>query len=109
MEQWTCESYVVATIQQRVHRTSVLGCAWTACIGGSRNTVPPTKLAILICDDTSNAGLKRDLQQAYRAYCGRAAASADRSRLADYIHDDRCFGDSAYSVGLQVADIWQLY
>jgi hypothetical protein len=65
-----------------------------------------TEFGLLICDDTSNGGLKKDLQQTYRAHRGRPLPRAEfRDKPADYLHDDMYFGDSSHSMGLQVADI----
>jgi hypothetical protein len=63
---------------------------------------------ILICDEMK-PNIKKDMQQAYRAFrrgnkreptVGRAIGE-----MFEYLHDDLYFGDSAYSVGLQLADM----
>ncbi len=65
-----------------------------------------TEMGMLICDDTSNAGLKKNLQQTYRHWRGKADGDFRVScGLADYLHDDMYFGDSAHSIGIQLADM----
>jgi hypothetical protein len=64
-----------------------------------------SNLGILICDDTKNQHIKDNLRKAYRAYRRRLrSTSQERGRLA-FVHDDMYFGDSAYSSGIQLADI----
>lgn len=70
-----------------------------------QNAAKP-EIGLMICDDTSNANLKKDFQQSYRAFRGRIDPGAtERRKLSDWLHDDMYFGDSSHSVGLQVADV----
>ena len=63
------------------------------------------QIGIFICDDSKNGGVKTNLQKSFRAYRRRLKSEKhDRGRL-EYAHDDMYFGDSAYSVGIQLADI----
>jgi len=71
---------------------------------------------ILILDDTNNPGQKKTLQATFRANRTRnkllsssykEGIKEDRGKWA-HIHDDMYFGDSSYSVGLQMADICAL-
>jgi Protein of unknown function (DUF3800) len=58
---------------------------------------------ILICDE--NQSVRNDLQKAFRANRRRLkSATHTRGELA-HLHDDMYFGNSAYSVGIQLADI----
>ena len=69
------------------------------------------QVGILICDDTEKQHIKKNMQQAYRAYrrkwSGRKniGRKASGTQFEDFLHDDMYFGDSAYSVGIQLADI----
>lgn len=68
---------------------------------------PKEQIGILICDDTEKQHIKKNMQQAYRAYRKRykkLGVGSDIDSLPR-LHDDLYFGDSAYSVGLQVADM----
>jgi uncharacterized protein DUF3800 len=67
---------------------------------------------ILISDDTSNNKQKESMQAAFRAYRARIKTNlrsypqefkAERGKGA-HLHDDMYFGNSSYSVGLQLAD-----
>lgn len=63
------------------------------------------ELGILICDNTQNQHVKDNLQKSFRAYRRKLKSSEhDPGKLA-FVHDDMYFGDSAYSVGIQFADI----
>lgn len=85
--------------------------AFRACLEGVEawfKSQPERKhMGLLICDDSTNAQLKKDLQQTYRAKRGVMSGFGGdyAASLASYIHDDMYFGDSSHSVGLQVADI----
>lgn len=67
---------------------------------------------IIIADNTKNSHHKTQMQEAFRAHRRRAKpveregeiSAIERGRLK-YIHDDMYFGDSAYSAGIQIADI----
>ena len=71
-------------------------------------TRPADDLGILICDEMKQ-NVKKDMQQAYRAFRknNKRGHSVGRamSGIFEYLHDDLYFGDSAYSVGLQLADM----
>ena|SRR5579884_3056745 len=58
-----------------------------------------------IFDNVSQIELRKDLQKAFRDYRPRRLGlGADRGRLA-HAHDDLYFGDSAFSMGIQLADV----
>jgi Protein of unknown function (DUF3800) len=63
---------------------------------------------ILICDEMK-PHVKKDMQQAYRAFRkGHTIGEAANEKVSypiHCLHDDLYFGDSAYSVGLQLADM----
>jgi hypothetical protein len=59
---------------------------------------------ILICD-ASNPKVKTDIQSAFRANRRRLKAKDHTRGQLEHLHDDMYFGDSAYSVGIQLADI----
>jgi Protein of unknown function (DUF3800) len=69
------------------------------------------QVGILICDDTEKQHIKKNMQQAYRAYRKKWSGKKNIGRkvsgtqFEDFLHDDMYFGDSAYSVGIQLADI----
>jgi hypothetical protein len=70
-------------------------------------TQQPHDVGILICDEM-NPNVKKEMQQAYRAFRNnhkRGKSFLEISDIRDYLHDDLYFGDSAYSVGLQLADM----
>jgi len=69
-------------------------------------TSPADELGLLVCDDTTNLLLKRQLKESYREYRGQVVGDYRvHCGFAEYVHDDMYFGDSAYSAGLQTADI----
>lgn len=62
------------------------------------------EIGIVICDQGDRA-VTTKLQKAFRRYRTRLkSASHTRGKLV-HLHDDMYFGDSAFSVGLQLADI----
>jgi hypothetical protein len=61
------------------------------------------EFGILICDE--NKAMKADLQSAFRANRRRLKSTAHTRGTLEHLHDDMYFGDSAYSVGIQLADI----
>jgi hypothetical protein len=65
-------------------------------------------VGILICDEMK-PNVRKDMQQAYRAFRNKSKLGTTIGRAIggtfDYLHDDLYFGDSAYSVGLQLADM----
>ena len=63
------------------------------------------QIGMFICDDTKNGALKTDLQKAFRAYRRQLRSSSHERGLLKYVHDDMYFGDSSYSVGIQLADV----
>jgi hypothetical protein len=69
---------------------------------------PVEDIGILICDEMK-PNVMKDMQQSYRAFRRRNKKEltiGNRiSGVFDYLHDDLYFGDSAYSVGLQLADM----
>jgi Protein of unknown function (DUF3800) len=63
------------------------------------------KLTLLIMDDTQNQKLKSGLQGTFHRQRKRLKQEVgDRGKLAHF-HDDMYFGDSKYSVGIQMADV----
>jgi hypothetical protein len=58
---------------------------------------------ILICDK-GNAK-EKEIQKAFWANRRRLKSAAHTRGELDHLHDDMYFGDSAYSVGIQIADI----
>jgi Protein of unknown function (DUF3800) len=73
------------------------------------------KLGILIMDDTENKPLKKEFQKSFHANRSKIRVKSQRienefrveeSRgTLPQLHDDMYFGDSSYSVGIQLADI----
>jgi hypothetical protein len=63
------------------------------------------QIGILICDDTKNQGVKTNLQKAFRAYRRRMKSETHDRGMLGKLHDDMYFGDSSFSVGLQLADV----
>jgi hypothetical protein len=63
---------------------------------------------ILICDEMKQ-NVRKDMQQAYRAFRKSHTIGEVVGKKVTYpahcLHDDLYFGDSAYSVGLQLADM----
>lgn len=57
---------------------------------------------ILICDEHK---MKDELQKAFRANRRRLKSGSHNRGLLLHLHDDLYFGDSAYSVGIQITDI----
>ncbi len=71
-----------------------------------------SQFGILIADNTTNQHHKTQMQQAFRAQRARVRTKWDGSSKAEVsrgqlekIHDDMYFGDSGYSVGIQMADV----
>jgi hypothetical protein len=66
----------------------------------------PKELGLLVCDDTQNKSHKNAIQNAFRMLRPKGQPLADefRGSLA-HLHDDLYFGDSKYSVGIQLSDI----
>ena len=67
----------------------------------------PQTFAVLISDEANKD--KAHLRQAFYEYSERAHAPADPTDplkdVVPYLHDDMYFGDSKYSVGIQLADL----
>jgi hypothetical protein len=63
------------------------------------------QIGMLICDDTKNQGVKTNLQKAFRAYRRRMKSEKHDCGMLGKLHDDMYFGDSSFSVGLQLADV----
>jgi len=111
--------FVYGAVNLRVLRRSYFSTAqpqdvaFRICLDGLKKffTTPGVvnhdEMALMICDDTSNQHVKKNFQQSYRAFRGRARPSKEKTAWTppDYFHDDMYFGDSSHSVGLQVADI----
>jgi hypothetical protein len=64
-----------------------------------------TEPFLVVADDTSDKELKRTLSASFRALRPMAyAKNAEEQRLV-VCHDDMYFGDSKYSIGIQLADV----
>jgi hypothetical protein len=62
-------------------------------------------LGILVFDDTQKKDVKIAIQEAFR-HCRKTVISSPPDRgLLPHIHDDLYFGDSAFSFGIQAADV----
>lgn len=82
--------------------------AFRKCLEGIAEWFPEhfsDEIGMLIFDDTQNQGVKTNLQKAFRAYRRRLKSDKHERGLLEWVHDDMYFGDSAYSVGIQLADI----
>jgi hypothetical protein len=74
-------------------------------IAGWFHENPSDQVGLLICDDTKNQNIKHNMLKAFRSYRRRLKSTQHKRGLLEWVHDDLYFGDSAYSVGIQVADI----
>jgi hypothetical protein len=74
-------------------------------IAGWFHENPTSEIGMFICDKPSNDGVRQNLQKAFHAYRRRLRSATHERGLLQFVHDDMYFGDSAYSVGLQLADI----
>jgi hypothetical protein len=63
----------------------------------------PDDFGLFICD--TDKAKNHDLLAAFRAYRKRLKSDAGSRGMLKHAHDDMYFGDSAYSRGLQMADI----
>jgi len=64
-------------------------------------------IALFIADDYENKVIKTALQRSFRSLRKRirpADIPGEKSKLL-FVHDDMYFGDSKYSVGIQLADL----
>lgn len=68
----------------------------------------PDGFGVLIADDTKNQHAKHAILNAFRRYRQFVRGSPPERGLLAHIHDDMYFGDSAYSVGIQLADMCAL-
>jgi hypothetical protein len=65
----------------------------------------PTEMGLLIADK-ADEGKNRNLTRVFREYRKRFYQHKDSSQPhLEHLHDDMYFGDSRFSIGLQVADI----
>jgi hypothetical protein len=64
-------------------------------------------LGILISDD-SDKHVKHAMQNAFHLFRNRARSSPVVRGVLEHLHDDMYFGDSKYSIGIQLADICTL-
>jgi hypothetical protein len=65
----------------------------------------PGELGLMICDDTQNKSHKSAMQNAFHMLRSRMRSMASsRGKLA-HLHDDMYFGDSKWSLGIQMADM----
>ena len=68
----------------------------------------PSNLCGLVMDDTDDKALKQRLRQSFRALRVRVRGMATTDWKGNRLwrlHDDLYFGDSKYSVGIQIADL----
>lgn len=75
------------------------------CIQGVSDFVQhnwPTGFALLIADDSTQD--KKALRSAFYDYRERLRPTKSESAFP-YLHDDMYFGDSRYSIGIQIADL----
>ena len=63
------------------------------------------EFGILICDESQYSAIKNDLQKAFRANRRRLRSARHTRGELEHLHDDMYFGNSAFSVGIQLADI----
>jgi hypothetical protein len=63
---------------------------------------------LLIADNTANQHVKTAMLNAFRQYRQFVRSSPSNRGLLAHIHDDMYFGDSKFSVGIQLADICTL-
>jgi hypothetical protein len=64
----------------------------------------PSEFALLIMDDSTDRDLKELLRAAFYSYRERLNPTKDSSPTPQF-HDDMYFGDSKYSLGIQLADL----
>jgi Protein of unknown function (DUF3800) len=65
----------------------------------------PDQLGLLIADNTKNSHVKDTMQAAFRSYRRPLKSALHTRGKLKHLHDDMYFGDSANSVGIQLADI----
>jgi len=66
----------------------------------------PDTFGLLICDDDrTNSKTKNAITNAFRQYRHFVRGSPPERGLLAHIHDDMYFGDSKFSVGIQMADV----
>lgn len=63
---------------------------------------------LLVADNTTNKHVKDSMLNAFRLYRHFVRSSPPTRGLLSHIHDDMYFGDSKFSVGIQLADICTL-
>jgi hypothetical protein len=63
---------------------------------------------LLVADNTANQHIKNSMLNAFRQYRQFVRSSPVTRGLLAHIHDDMYFGDSKFSVGIQLADICTL-
>jgi hypothetical protein len=68
----------------------------------------PDGFGLLVSDNTANQHTKKALLNAFRQYRQFVRGSPPMRGLLAHIHDDMYFGDSAFSVGIQFADMCTL-
>jgi hypothetical protein len=67
-----------------------------------------TGLGLIVSDDTAKQHVKNAILNAFRQYRQFVRSSPSVRGLLAHIHDDMYFGDSKYSVGIQLADMCTL-
>jgi len=78
-----------------------------ACLKGVGEFVEynwPSTFALTIADETGDKEIKKSLRTAFYAYRERLNATSFSGPLP-FLHDDMYFGDSQYSIGIQLADL----
>ncbi|MGA2436089.1 MAG: DUF3800 domain-containing protein [Bryobacteraceae bacterium] len=67
----------------------------------------PDGLGLLISDN-SDKGVRRAVENAFHLFRNRVRSSPAQRGELEHLHDDMYFGDSKYSIGIQLADICML-
>ena len=62
------------------------------------------EMGIVICDQ-GDKKVTAKIQESFRTYRTRLRSASDTRGMLSHLHDDMYFGDSAFSVGIQMADI----
>lgn len=63
---------------------------------------------LLIADNTKDQSVRRAMLEGFRQYRQFVRSSPPTRGLLQHIHDDMYFGDSKFSVGIQLADVCAL-
>ncbi len=110
-------TFVYSCVDARALSSSALGggnpidTAFRMCVLGVENYISsqhvlhaPVPLSLLIMDETKDSQLKSQLKRSFNTLRRKMIAPFQGQRLWHF-HDDMYFGDSKYSVGIQIADL----